>query len=226
MKEAVVVKSYHNGLTIHLNEELEFPVILQELAAKFSDSRAFFGNAQVALSLEGRSLTREEEIKILEVIHDNSDIKVICIVGRNEETDKLFLRALKQVEKRLAPESGGQFYKGTLKNKEVIEAETSIIILGDVQMGCKVVSRGNIIILGGLYGEAYAGASGDEKKHYVVALEMAPEKLKIGDFKYKAANKQMKWGIRSRVLPKIAYTKNERIVFESLTKDLLGIVQS
>ncbi len=225
MKEAVVVKSYHNGLTILLNEESDFSVILKELAAKFSESRAFFGKAQLALSLEGRSLTREEEIEILEVIHNNSDINIVCVVGKDEETDKLFLRALKQVEKRLSQGPDGQFYKGNLKNREVLESETSIIILGDVYPGCKVVSRGNIIILGGLYGEAYAGASGDEN-HYVVALEMEPEKLKIGDFKYKSANKQKKWGIRPRVQPKIAYVRNERIVYDPLTKELLGKVQS
>ena len=225
VKEAVIIKSYHNGLTILLNEELDFSVILKELAAKFSESRAFFGKAQVALSLEGRSLTREEEIEILEAVHDNSDINIVCVVGKDEETDKLYLRALKQVEKRLSGGADGQFYKGNLRNREVLESETSIIILGDVHPGCKVVSRGNIIILGGLYGEAYAGASGDAD-HYVVALEMEPEKLKIGDFKYKSANKQKKWGvIRSRIQPKIAYVRNERIVYDPLTKDLLGKVQ-
>ena len=87
--------------------------------------------------------------------------------------------------------------------------------------GCKVVSTGNIIILGGLYGEAYAGAAGDGNT-YVVALEMEPEKIKIGDFKYKSANKQKKWGIRPKVQPKIAYIEDERIVFDPLTKDLLS----
>ncbi len=221
MNEAVVIKSYHNGITIVLNGQTDFEGILREIAEKFAGSRSFFGKAQVALALEGRSLTREEEITILETIRDNSDIRVNCIIGRDEETDKLFLRALKQVEKHLSKGADGQFYKGNLKNREVLESETSIIILGDVCSGCKVVSRGNIIVLGGLYGEAYAGAAGNEE-HYVVALEMKPESLKVGDFKYKSACRQKKWGVRSGIRPKIAYVRNERIVFEPLTKDLLG----
>lgn len=221
MKEALVLKSYHNGITLILNEEMPFADILKEIAARFSASRAFFGEAKLALSLEGRTLTREEEIEILETIHENSDIQVICIVGKDEQTDKFFLRALKQVERKLTGGPDGQFYKGNLKNREVLEAETSIIILGDVFPGCKVVSTGNIIILGGLYGEAYAGAAGDGNT-YVVALEMEPEKIKIGDFKYKSANKQKKWGIRPKVQPKIAYIEDERIVFDPLTKDLLS----
>ena len=57
---------------------------------------------------------------------------------------------------------------------------------------------------------------------YIVALEMEPERLKIGDFKYKTNAKQSKWGIRPKVQPKIAHLKNGKIVFDPLTKELLG----
>ncbi|MBQ8233091.1 MAG: septum site-determining protein MinC [Lachnospiraceae bacterium] len=221
MKETVVIKSYHNGITMMLKDDVPFHVILDELALKLSGARNFFGEAKVALSFEGRSLTKEEEIEILDTIHENSDIEIICIVGKDEETDKLYLRAIRQSRKRLIGSSDGQFYKGSLKNREVLETETSIVILGDVYPGCKVISRGNIIVLGGLYGEAYAGATGEED-HTVVALEMEPEKLKIGDFKYKSAARQKKWGMRPKIQPKIAYVKNERIVFDALTKDLFS----
>ena len=60
-----------------------------------------------------------------------------------------------------------------------------------------------------------------QEGHYVVALEMEPERLKVGDFKYKGSNKMSKWSIRPKVQPKIAYVKNSRIIFEPLTKELL-----
>ena len=125
------------------------------------------------------------------------------------------------MEKKLSTGDEGQFYKGTLKNREVIETENSIVVLGDVYPGSAVISAGNIIILGGLYGEAYAGGSGREDC-YIVALEMEPERLKIGDFKYKTNAKQLKWGIHPKVQPKIAHLKNGKIVFDPLTKELLG----
>ena len=92
--------------------------------------------------------------------------------------------------------------------------------MGDVYPGSAIISTKNIIVLGGLYGEAYAGASGNENS-FVVALEMEPEKLKIGDFNYKST-KASKWSIRPKVQPKIAYVKNEKIVMENLTKEILG----
>ena len=145
------------------------------------------------------------------------------IVGKDEATNKKFNKALQHVEKKLTGGDEGQFYKGTLKNREVLETENSIVILGDVYPGSAVISARNIIILGGLYGEAYAGGNGQENA-YVVALEMEPERLKVGDFKYKSNTRQSKWGIRPKVQPKIAYVKNRKIVFEPLTKELLDSI--
>ena len=221
MKDVVLIKSFQNGITLLLNEDASMEQILEELAIKFSEAKNFFGKASVALSIEGRELSNIEEIQLLEVIKQNSNLNIMCIVGHDEETDKKFIKALQHVNRRLSSENEGQFYKGSLKNKQVIETENSIVVLGDVYPGCAVISAKNIIILGGLYGEAYAGGNGQEGA-YVVALEMEPERLKIGDFKYKANTKQTKWGIRPKVQPKIAYIKNSKMVFEPLTKDLLG----
>jgi septum site-determining protein MinC len=175
----------------------------------------------MALSIEGRVVTDMEEIRILDTIRRNSNLNILCIVGHDEETNKTYLKALQHMEKRLTGGDEGQFYKGCLKDNAVIETEASIVILGDVYPGSAVISAKNIIVLGGLYGEAYAGGNG-QGNAYVVALEMAPERLKIGDFKYKYSGKTSKWGIRPKVQPKIAYVKNERIVFDALTKELLS----
>ena len=94
------------------------------------------------------------------------------------------------------------------------------LILGDVYPGSAIISARDIIVLGGLFGEAYAGGNGNPG-HYVVALEMSPEKLKIGDFKYTAKEKA-KWSIKPKMQPKIAYVKEQQVVMESLTKELLS----
>lgn len=221
MKDAVMIKSFPNGIALILNGETPFEEILEEIAFKFSEAKAFFGTASMALSIEGRDVTDLEEIQILEAIRQNSSLHIVCIVGHDDERDKHFIKALQQVEKHLAVKDEGQFYKGSLKNHQVIETDSSIVILGDVYPGCAVISAGSIIVLGGLYGEAYAGGNGQEGA-YIVALEMEPERLRIGDFKYKYNGKAPKWGIRPKVQPKIGYVKNERIVLDGLTKELLG----
>lgn len=220
MKEAVLIKSFPNGIALHLDGELPFETLLEEIAYKFSEARNFFGHASMALSIEERRVSGTEEIRILETIRQNSDLNIICIVGKDEATNKNFIKALAHVERKLSGGDDGQFLKGDLKNREVLETENSIIILGDVYPGSAVISAKNVIILGGLYGEAYAGGNGQEGA-FVAALEMEPERIKIGDFKYKPTTKS-KWGIRPKVQPKIAYVKNNKISFEPLTKDVLN----
>ncbi len=219
MKDAVIIKSFPNGITLLLNEESSFEEIIDEISTKFSEAKNFFGNASMALSLEGRKLSESEEIHILDAIKKNSNIRILCIVGHDEEKNKNFIKALQHVEMRMTAGDEGQFYKGSLKNMDVLETDNSIVILGDVYPGSAVISSKNIIVLGGLYGEAYAGGNG-ENGAYVVALEMEPERIKIGDFKYKTGTKA-KWNIRPKVQPKIAYVKNNKIVLDPLTKDLL-----
>ena len=221
MKEAVIIKSYQNGLMLFLNPDNTFEELLTELSAKFSESRNFFGKARMALSMEGKPLSDAEQMKVVETIRENSDLNIVCIVGKDDETEQKFIKTLEEVDRHISNEdASGQFYKGTLKNNQVLETENSIVIMGDVNPGSAVISAHNIIVLGGLYGEAYAGGNG-EGGHYVVALEMSPESLKIGDFKYESS-KPSKWGIKPKIQPQIAYVKNDRVILESLTKELLG----
>ncbi len=221
MKDAVVIKSYQNGITLLLNPAYGFEELLTEIEGKFTEAKAFFGDARMALSIEGVKLNNAQLLQVVETIRGCSKLDIICVVGRDEETEHQFIKAIERVDMHFPKEDvTGQFYKGTLKNNQVIETEASIVVLGDVYPGSAVISTHNIIVLGGLYGEAYAGAGGDED-HYVVALEMAPEKLKIGDFKY-ISSKPAKWGIKPKVQPQIAHVRKDKVVLEPLTKELLS----
>ena len=212
MKNSVVLKSFPNGIVLHLDPEMPFEALIIDIADKFHESSSFFKDARMALSIKGRILTDEEEKKILDVISENSRLQIICLVGEDDETNQSFVKGAGEE---------GQFYKGTLKNGQTLETESSIVILGDVYPGSAIISAKDIIVLGGLFGEAYAGGNGDYH-HYVVALEMSPEKLKIGDFKYKHKEKTSKWSIKPKVQPKIAYVKDEKVIVDSLTKELLS----
>ncbi|MCI6713990.1 MAG: septum site-determining protein MinC [Lachnospiraceae bacterium] len=222
MKNPVIIKSFPNGLSIYLDEEMPFDQLLKEIGLKFKESAHFFKNASMVLSFEGRKLSDQEERMIINTITANSELNVMCIMGKNEETNKNYIKALQKLSyHQQVMENAGQFYKGTLKDGQMLETENSIIVLGDVYPGACVISSKDIIILGGLYGQAYAGGNGEDG-HFVVALEMSPEKLKIGDFKYKTSEKQSKWPIKPKVQPKIAYVEDGRVKLEPITKELLN----
>ena len=107
----------------------------------------------------------------------------------------------------------GQFYRGTLRKRQILESETSVVILGEVEPGARVIAKGNIIIVGALYGAVHAGASGD-RDAFVVALSMQPKQLCIGDIEAKRQIiYQESLGIKG---PKIAVIDGNRIYLDPL----------
>ena len=79
MKNSVIIKSFPNGIVLHLDPESDFQDLLLDMAVKFRESRGFFKDARMALSIKGRQLSEEEEKQILTVISENSDLHILCI---------------------------------------------------------------------------------------------------------------------------------------------------
>nr|MBQ8252416.1 septum site-determining protein MinC [Lachnospiraceae bacterium] len=211
MKENVRLKSFPNGIKIVISEDAAFEDVLTEIGEKFKDSGKFFGKAKLAVSFEGRKNTTEEEDAILDVIAKTGSVNIVCVVSK--ENEDVFDRAVGAVQQMMESDSA-QFYRGDLTGKQVLETEQSIIVLGSVHKGSCVISKKNIIVLGGLEGSVYAGVDG--KAHFVAALSMNPESVRIGEVKGKYKGKGF-LGRRKTTAPQIAYTKDEEIVFDDLT---------
>lgn len=217
----IVMKSYQNGISLHMDADAPFEEIILEIAKKFSDARAFFKDIKVALSLEGRNLSAEQEKLIVQTITDNSDVQIICLIGRNEESNKGIIKALKRVETE-KEEYNGRFHKGTLRAGQSLETEGSIVIIGNVEKGARVVASKDIVVIGSLLGEAYAGANGDNSR-YVVALKFEPTKCKIADLVYRNKERSI-FANKNKFVPQIASIKKGEILLENITKELLEIV--
>lgn len=220
MKNSVILKKFSSGISVIMDDSISFDELLENVAVKFREADGFFKDAAVAISLEGRVLTEEEERKILDAITQNSRLNVLCLMGRDEKKNIKFLGIQNNLTFQ-KDENCGQFYRGTLSDGQSIETEHSIVILGDVCEGSAVYSTKDIVILGSLLGQAYAGATGNNN-HFVVALEMNPEKLNIGELSYHiTTQKASKWGFKPKQVPKIAYTYQGEIVMAPITKELL-----
>ena len=124
--------------------------------------------------------------------------------------------------------SNGQFYKGNLRSGQVLETETSIIIVGDVNQGATVTSKGNIIVLGSLFGNVYAGAGGNENA-FVLALELDPVQIRIADTIARAPDKVGKalWKREKEKTkePKIAFRSEGNIFIEPVSRTVLNDIK-
>ena len=215
----MILKSFPNGISVILDGTISFQELLADIGVKFREADGFFKDASVAISIEGRELTEEREI--LDAITQNSRLKILCLMGKDEEKNLKFLGVQSKLNFQ-NDENSGQFYRGTLKDGASIETEHSIIILGDVCEGSCVYSNKDIVVLGTLTGDVYAGAGGNSN-HFVVALNMLPGILQIGDYVYNSQpQKTMRWGFKKpHTVPKIAYTRDGEVQIESITKELL-----
>lgn len=219
-RSAVTLKSNPYGLILNLDPGLPFDELRAAVAEKFRTSAGFFKNAKLALTFRGRTLTHEQESCLIEEIVQNSRIEVICIVDENKETEEYYRRAVTHaLEKR--SESDGQFYRGTLRSGQVLETDSSVVVIGDVNPGAQVVSRGNIVILGCCMGNIYAGAGGN-RNCFAAALTMKPMQIKIADKTARSAIVKKTDTGEYPVDPKIVYIRDDHLQIKPITNETLS----
>lgn len=218
MKSTVLIKSNRYGITVILDDQVAFDELITDVEEKFRDSGKFFEQAKLAVSFEGRNLTDEEERRLIKAITDSCELEIACVVDHNQGREDNFRRVMEPAPALSATESG-QFYKGTLRSGQVLESETSIVILGDVNPGSKVIAVGNIVVLGALKGTAWAGITGNENA-FVVALEMNPVQIRIGDVIARSTDKKQK--PKKTTEPQIAFVEAGNIYIDTLCKEVLN----
>lgn len=218
MRNSVVIKGNKAGMSVYLDPMVPFDQLLEDVAKKFRDSARFWGSAQMTLSLEGRPLSPEQEFRVVNTITENSQLEIVCLLDTNAERIRRCEKALNDKLMELSAQTG-QFFKGTLSRGDALESEASIVIIGDVEHGGRVTAKGNIIILGELRGSAFAGASGNDGAA-VVALELAPLQVRIGDHVLKGQEK----GRRLAKGPAMVCVEDGAICTKTLKKSLFSML--
>lgn len=215
------IKGMRDGIVIKLDADADFNEVYNDMCDKFRESANYFKNASLIIGFEGRKISEEEENKLVDGICLNSDINILCVIGDDEKKDEHFLR----LKKRFDPSnnySDKQFYKGAVRSHEHLESDQTIVILGDVNPGGVVSSKGNIIILGTLYGTAHAGKGGNTSA-IVVCLDMKTSRVGIADVISDITFKNTVFS-KNKVMPRISFLDGREVVTEEITRDLLNLI--
>ena len=173
----------------------------------------------MAVTFRGRTLNYEQEKQVIETIVNHCGIHILCIVDEDAVAQEHYRRILNTASEEKEKDDG-LFYRGTLQNGEVLETENSIVILGDIHSGAKVISKGNILVLGSCRGSLYAGATGD-RNCFAAALVMKPVQIRIADKTARSAITKYSDHTEYKAEPKIAYIKNDHIFVESIKQETL-----
>ena len=218
MTQPVVIKANNFGILVVLDSEIPFNELIAAVKAKFSESRKFLGSAEMALGFEGRYLSIEEDSMIISAISESSDLKIMCVLDKDEEREKSFKRAIEEKVSSLDIKNA-IFYKGSLRSGQVAEFETGVIVMGDINPGANIVSKGSIVVLGSLKGTAVAGQSGNENA-FIFALDMKPMQLRIADYVGRAGDEGDD-GLKTA----IAYAQDGGIYIDSYNKNVLANIK-
>ena len=183
VRDAVRMKSNRYGITIYLDSKMPYEELLLAVKKKFEASAHFFKDADMAVEFNGRTFTEEEELQMIETIEEASGVHILCIIDKNDSAEKIHKRMLDESRDALHARDG-MFYRGTLRGRQILEAETSIVIIGDVEEGATVVSKGNVVVTGTIHGKVTAGADGNYEA-VIAACHMGSGILKIGEIRLK-----------------------------------------
>lgn len=221
MNSSVTIRGNKYGICVKLSSTASYEEIKKDIALQFKDTENFFGDEKLAISFEGRFLTEEQQEELVEIIQQNCDLHIVCIMEENIEQENRFKKSVTDTLMEF-DSSTGQFYKGNLRSGQSLEFEKSVVIIGDVNAGASIVSKGNIVILGSLRGSAFAGACG-KKTSFVVALDMQPLQIRIADVMARASDEDSNKKLESK--PMIAFLEDENVYIEPLNKSVLNDIK-
>ena len=210
MSSKVMIKSIPNGLKIFLDKDEKIEALTEELSAKIRDSKGFFKGARIAISFEDRVLSSEEE-------------KELISIGKSEELDMNVARVVnRSMNEDTSGHCFGKLYTGSLKKGERLETETGIIVAGDIEPGATLVSKGSVIVLGGIYGTCLIETEEDEEyDKFIVAGNISAERLKIGRF-FMASKDKPHWVIKPKMQAKLCFRENEQLLSLPVSSDSLS----
>jgi septum site-determining protein MinC len=236
LNSSVTIKGTKSGIILVLDPDVAFSDLRGEIKSHFIEASSFLGKNKMGLIVRGRNLSEEEEQEVMQIIADNTQLTITCIIDEESETERLFnMRSqqdkIQEADDHTSPadtnttdistdcDNNAQVLVGNLRSGQDVSCKQNVVILGDVKPGASVTSYGSIFILGELRGNAFAGAGGDHGA-IVMALKLNPLQVRIADAiaispdaekgpKLKFKKKRLKTDENE---PEVAYIENGHIV--------------
>lgn len=169
----VIFKGTRDGVTVLFDENAPFDEICEQLRQKVEEAGKFFDNVKTSLAFKGREFSEEEEKTLLQIITENTTMRITFLKTHTSAGQKL--TNLLEEDVHIT-----KYHRGSLRNGQRLEFDGSLVVLGDINPGAEIKATGNIIVLGQLRGMAHAGCQG-EAEAFIAAVYMAPVQLRIAD---------------------------------------------
>ena len=173
MNNCVSINLKKDQIVIKISEEAEQKQIISALSKKLPDLKKLYKEDKTPIMIVGKILKNKEIDEIQELIKEKIDVDIEFDMPK-----ELGLSSITRTFKRQIDVSETTFHKGSLRSGQRLEAEGSLVILGDVNSGAEVVASDNIVVLGHLRGLAHAGAN---KRAIIAAGRLDAVQIRISN---------------------------------------------
>ena len=158
MRNCVSINLRKNEILIKISDDAEQKEIMENLKRKLSELKKMYKNEKTPITVTGKILKNKEIDEIQELIKNNIDVEIDFDMPKS-----LGLSSITRTFNKEIAISETKFHRGSLRSGQRMEAEGSLVILGDVNSGAEVIASDNIVVLGALRGLAHAGAKGNKQ---------------------------------------------------------------
>lgn len=222
------IKGINEGLLI-VAASHTFKELLESLALFLPEKIAFIAGSRIAIDVGRLRLDQQQLNQVKSVLHQ-FDLALWSVLSGNAET-RAAARTLElgtrlsgsqtDLEGNILPMQEAQtavshqatdnhlIIKETVRSGRLIQADGSVIIIGDVNPGAQIIAGGDVIVWGRLRGLVHAGAMGDNRA-VICALMLNPTQLRIAEQIAIAPEEK-----QTAVLPEQALIRNGQIVAEA-----------
>lgn len=203
MKNCVTINLRKDNIVIKIAEDAEQKDIMLCLMKKLPDLKKLYKDAKTPIKIVGKVLKNKEIDEIQELIKDKIDVDIEFDMPKS-----LGLSSIKRTFNRSIGTSETKFHRGSLRSGQKLEAEGSIVIIGDVNSGAEVIASENIVVLGYLRGLAHAGAKGN-KDAIIAAGHVDTVQIRISNIVKEMNRDEEPVHVQSYI-----YVKDDKIIIE------------
>ena len=175
MNNCISINLKKNEIIIKIAEDAKQEQILNTLRKKLPELKKLYKNEKTPIRVVGKILKNKEIDEIQEMIKDAINVEIEFDMPKT-----LGLSSIKRTFEQEIKISETEFHRGSLRSGQRLEAERSIVILGDVNSGAEVIASDNIVVLGNLRGLAHAGAKGN-KQAFISAGNLDAVQIRIAN---------------------------------------------
>jgi septum site-determining protein MinC len=214
---AVSLQKIRSGLYIILDDKIPFYNLKKEFFKKLKNMDSFIYHTNSVINFGKREMRDTDLKEFIDMTVENFKLNIIKIITKSPELKEIAIkRGFKSEDflEKSETEFGEKiinedtlWIRKAVRSGQLIEYRGNIVILSDVNVGARIIAGGNVLVMGTLRGDVWAGKDQGEES-VVIASFFEPSQLRIHDtFLLKTDNIQKE----TDNIPRLAYLKNNAV---------------